>query len=156
METQEKLAVLARVARLFNQKGITWAVEASLLLYFKGLVDDFHDIDITVQETDIERVKTLLAGLGTLQQRAPSAQYKTKYFLEYTINGVELDIMAGFTIVAHGVEHAFPLHKEDIRDSVTLEGTTIPLQPLETWQACYTLMGRPQKAALIAQALAAE
>ena len=40
---EEKLQVLVQLAALFNEHEIQWAVGGSLLLYFKGLVSDFHD-----------------------------------------------------------------------------------------------------------------
>ena len=39
------LALLKRIAHRFNQAGITWALGASMMLYFKGIARDFHDLD---------------------------------------------------------------------------------------------------------------
>ena len=41
---QEKLDVLSKLAAKFNKEGIVWAVGGSLLLYFKGYVENFNDI----------------------------------------------------------------------------------------------------------------
>ena len=41
-----------------KQKGhVTWAVGGSLLLYFKGIVDEFHDIDLMVMAEDTKEAK---------------------------------------------------------------------------------------------------
>lgn len=151
MEIENKLSVLRKVAEAFNAHGITWAVGASLLLYFEGIVDDFHDLDLLIGENDVPSVESLLAPLGTMTRREPNAQYRTKAFLEYQIDGVELDLMAGFSIVAEGREHYFPLRKEEITKSIDLDGIQIPLHSVSAWKTYYALMGRIEKVQLIEQ-----
>ena len=50
--TKEKLSVLSKLALEFNRENVIWAVGASLLLYFKGYVKDFNDLDIMVADID--------------------------------------------------------------------------------------------------------
>ena len=149
MTTECKLSVLKKVGNIFNQNKITWAVGASLLLYFKGICDNFNDIDIVIAESDVEKVKWLLADVGALQPQNPHVKYKTKTFLEYKIDHVDLDIMAGFIIVANDKENYFPLQKKDIKDSIELDGIWIPLQAVEEWKGYYLLMDRVDKVELI-------
>ncbi|KPU42693.1 hypothetical protein OXPF_37470 [Oxobacter pfennigii] len=149
MDTEKKLAALVKIAEILNQNGITWAVGASSLLYIKGITHDFHDIDIMISENDVEKVKALLSDYETLQQRIPNAQYKSKAFLEYMIEGIEFDIIAGFTIVAEDVEHYFPLKKENIKEITFIDNMPIPLQSVEEWKTYYSLMGKIEKAQMI-------
>ena len=44
-ETQRKIELLKRIAHRFNEAGVVWALGASMLLYFKGIAPEFHDID---------------------------------------------------------------------------------------------------------------
>lgn len=46
MIIQHKLEILSQIAKKLNEGHVTWAVGGSLLLYFKGIVDEFHDIDL--------------------------------------------------------------------------------------------------------------
>lgn len=151
MEIEKKLSVLKKIAEILNQNKITWAVGASLLLYLKGIVTDFQDIDIMVDEKDIPTVKRLLGEVGSPQRKSPNAQYRTKEFLEYVIDGVDLDIMAGFTIVTDHCQHYFPLTQESIQAYTTLDGIPIPLQSVAEWKTYYTLMGRTERVRLIEQ-----
>ena len=96
METERKLDVLADIARALNQSGVTWAVGGSLLLYFKGKTGVFRDIDLMVCETDVEKLKRAMLPLGAPAPSDPNAQYRTRYFLEFTVRGVDVDVMAGF------------------------------------------------------------
>lgn len=149
MEIAHKLAVLEKTARALNEKSITWAVGASLLLYFKGMTDNFRDIDLMVDEKDMPAVKSIFAGLGTPRQPKPQARFKTAVFLQYVIDGVDFDVMAGLVIVADGKEHSFSLKEEDITDAAELRGTTIPLQSVAAWREYYSLMGRTERVKLI-------
>lgn len=149
METQDKLKVLTKIAKELNKQQIIWAVGASLLLFFKGITNTFNDIDIMVTENDIEKVKKILSSFGTYSKPVPNKQYKTKYFLEYQIENVEFDIMAGFTIINNGIEYYFPLNKSEVCDFIIINETKIPLQSLNQWKEFYSLMGRDEKVQMI-------
>lgn len=148
-ELQNKLRVLSKIAKKLNENNITWAIGGSLLLYFKGIVNEFHDIDIVVAESDIEQSKEILLSFGMLLPSVPSSKYKTRSFLEFRVEGVDIDIMAGFSIVNNGHECYFPLKPSDINDYIEIDNTNIPLQSVEQWRIYYDLMGRSDKVDLI-------
>lgn len=62
MTTQEKLCVLVKAAEALDRRAVVWAVGASALLYCKGIVTDFHDIDLMVAEEDASRACEGLRG----------------------------------------------------------------------------------------------
>ena len=152
-EIGKKLQVLKAVARQFNRHRVTWAVGGSLLLYFKGITDDFHDIDLFILQRDVPLVRRILEGMGSLQASMDSPQYQTRTFLEYDIDGVELDVMAGFAIVDGVVTYDCSLELPQIRERILLEGETIPLMDLRLWATYYKRMHRPDKAERILQFL---
>lgn len=153
METRAKLAVLKRVAEALNGGGVTWAVGASLLLYFAGIAEDFRDVDILVDARDVPATKAILAAFSAPQQRTPNERYRTDTFLEYTIDGVDFDVMAGLCIVSEdGRAHAFPLQGADIAARVMLGDTAIPLHSVAAWRTYYALMGRTEKVRMIDEA----
>ncbi len=124
METERKLDVLADIARALNQSGVTWAVGGSLLLYFKGKTGVFRDIDLMVCETDVEKLKQAMLPLGAPAPSNPNAQYRTRCFLEFTIRGVDVDVMAGFVILENGREHDCALSRSRWR-SISLYAAKI-------------------------------
>lgn len=148
-ETEKKLQVLSKIGQSLNDSGIVWAVGASLLLYFKGKTDTFHDIDIMTTESDVNSVKEILIQYGNLALPSPDKQYRTKYFLEFTIDDVEIDVMAGFVIVCDEVEYDCSLDPESISDFIEVNGVKIPLQSLNEWRKYYKLMGRTAKVEMI-------
>ncbi|WP_349948654.1 hypothetical protein ABFV83_09635 [Lacrimispora sp. BS-2] len=146
---ENKLTVLSQIAKELNQKNVTWAIGASLLLYFKGITSEFHDIDIIAVEEDAEIIKDVLLSLGNLQKPNPNAKYKSKSFMEFIVDGVDIDVMAGFTIVNNDKEYYFPLKKKEINDYTEVNGIGIPLHSLEEWRNYYELMGRDEKVKMI-------
>ena len=148
-DTEHKLKVLADIARELNKEKITWAIGASLMLYLRGIVTEFHDIDIMVAEEDAERAEQTICRIGEELPRRSTAQYKTRWFIEFTVGGVDVDLMAGFVIVKDGTDHECPLLPEDITETRTVNGESIPLHSAVRWAEYYRLMGREAKADMV-------
>ncbi len=145
----EKLEVLKEIAAAFGERQILWAVGGSLLLYFKGKVSAFQDIDLMVYEPDGEKARAVLEALGTLHPPKPRGRYRTRHFLEFTIRGVEVDMMAGMVILEGETAHDCSLTPDQVAEYYLLEGQAIPLQDLALWKEYYRLMGRPEKVRLL-------
>ncbi len=148
-DIEKKLKVLSNIAHVLNEKNVVWAVGASMLLYFKGKTDFFHDIDLMVSEDDVEKLKEQLLPMGLLAPPKLDKQYKTRHFLEFTIDGIDVDVMAGFVIVKDGRDVDCSLFPEQIEEYIQLNGETIPLQSLSDWRRYYELMGRSSKVEMI-------
>jgi hypothetical protein len=148
-ETEKKLFVLSQIAAELNRQHITWAVGASLLLYLKDIVQEFSDIDVMVSEADAEKAKKVFLTLGKQLPVYRNTRYKTKSFSEFSVDGVDFDVIAGFTVVHNGTEFYLPLEKEAIREYAEINGESVPLQAIEEWRYIYELMGRMDKVALI-------
>lgn len=148
VERDNKLQVLETIAGAFRERKVVWAVGGSLLLYFKGKVSAFGDIDLMVADSSVEAARAALLELGTLAPPKPQGRYRTRCFLEFTIQGVEVDLMGGMVILKEGKAYDCALLPEQIREWVKVGQESIPLQPLSLWKTYYTLMDRPEKAAL--------
>ena len=151
---REKIGVLVKIAERFQEAGVTWALGVSMLLCFKHISAEYHDIDLMVAESDADRVREILRKMGTIQPPNPSPSYRTKVFLDFVIDSVDVDVMAGFSIMRAGMPYDCPLKKEQIVEWVLLEGEKIPLQFPFLWSRYYRLMGREEKAAIIEKAMA--
>lgn len=149
MDIEHKLNVLSSIAEKLNSAKLTWAVGASLLLYFKGISDSFNDIDLMVVEADAERAKSLLLDMGQMQPPKPNGNYKTPYFYEFVIDGVEVDVMGGFIIVKDGQNYDCSLTRDMIVEHIVVNGQSIPLQAVSDWRRYYKLMRREAKVAMI-------
>lgn len=102
-----------------------------------------------VAEEGAEKVKEILLSFGKLQPKNPDVKYSTKVFMEFIVEGVDIDVIAGFTIINNGIANYFPLEREEIKETILLEENIIPLQSLEMWEKYYQLMGRDNKVRMI-------
>lgn len=153
MDAQSMLKVLSLIGAELDRGRITWAVSGSLALYLRSKAPLFHDIDLLVAEADAERAKAALLRLGELQPPNPSPQYRTRHFWEFIVQGVEVDVMAGFAIVKGGREYYFPLEAGAVLERVPVNGAAVPLQPLPELRIWYELMDRAEKVRMIDGAL---
>ncbi len=149
-EQKQILHILAKTAHQLNQEKIDWAVGASLLLYYKDITDVFHDIDIMIGVEDAARVEKILLDLGAVKEASnPNAMYKTKCFMEFCLEEVEIDILAGMVISHNGIDEDCSFQKEQIEAYTQQDGETIPLYSLNEWRRFYSMMGRENKVLMI-------
>ena len=152
-EQNKKIELLKEIAHRFNDADITWALGASMLLYFKGITSTFHDIDLMIANENVESVREILSEMGELQPPNTNPQYKTKTFMEFIINSIDVDVMAGFSILNDGKIYDCSLEKEQIVEWLTLGNAKIPLQSPLLWCEYYKLMGRKEKVDMMERAL---
>ena len=84
---QEKLDVLSKLAAKFNKEGIVWAVGGSLLLYFKGYVENFNDLDIMVADVDALKMENILKFYGKmLPLKKENCDTKVRYETKHCVS----------------------------------------------------------------------
>lgn len=138
----KKLEVLKLIASEFNKNNIRYAVGGSVLLYFKGIVDEFNDIDILIDVSDSNRVVKILSDLKATDHTTNNKRkYKTKTFREYYLDDVDIDIIGGMIITCDGIDHDCSLDLNSIDDYCDLGGIKIPLDSLDNWRKYYSLIG---------------
>lgn len=145
---------LIYISDKINKKNLTWALGASLVLYFHGLVDSPKDIDLLVSLEDVEQLDGLLCELGEKKYREKVELYSTERFIEYSINSVDLDLMAGLTIAHSEGLFRYPFDTASITEFRTVNGVKLPLTSLEDWYVLYQLIpNREHKVLLIEEYL---
>jgi hypothetical protein len=142
---------LVVIARALNQADVHWGVGASVLLYYHGLVDTPHDIDIMTSEADADMVASILGGLGNEVLGDPGRSlYSTSRFLEYVVDETDVDVMAGFAIKHGSGTYVFPFDEQSVTMKKNVDGAMIPFTSLEDWYVLYQLIpGRETKVKLI-------
>ena len=141
-ERQKKLEVLARLAADLNENDVLWAVGASAMLFLRGIVQDFHDIDLLVCEEEVEVAKEILLRHGTLLPTKPDDKFGSRHFLQFEVDGVDIDLIAGFVVNAEDGQHICPLEVEDVDGCVDVFDQAVALHSLRCWYRYYTWMGR--------------
>lgn len=152
-KTRQKIELLKKIALQFEKAHITWALGGSMMLYFKGIVPVFQDIDLMVADADAQTAQSILCSMGQMQPQNPNPKFRSKAFMEFVIDSVDVDAIAGFAIVSGDGVVDCSLQKEQIVERMPLGEACIPLQSPALWCRYYRLMDRTEKAQMIEQAL---
>ena len=152
-EIGQKIELLKKIALQFEKAHITWALGGSMMLYFKGIVPVFQDIDLMVADADAQTAQSILCSMGQMQPQTPNPKFRSKAFMEFVINAVDVDVIAGFAIVSGDSVVDCSLQKEQIVERMPLGEACIPLQSPALWCRYYRLIDRTEKAQMIEQAL---
>ena len=90
--------------------------------------------------------KEILLRHGTLLPTKADSQYDSRHFLEFEVDGVEIDLIAGFVInSADGKQHVCPLQVEEVDACVDVADVAVSLHALSVWYQYYTWMGRKDR-----------
>lgn len=141
---------LIKLAIEFNNNGIRWGIGGSLLLKMHSLVEMANDIDIIVSIMDINRAVEILDRVASRVIAPIKEEYSTKYFFQYKLDGISIDVMSQFTIKHDCGSYEFIFDDKSIADTVVIEDIKIPYTSLEDWLIAYMLMiSREKKVSII-------
>jgi hypothetical protein len=144
------LNTLSYIGEKLNEGRVIWAVGASMLLHQHGLVDKPNDIDILVDLKDIEKADEIFKTIGEKREWEKTDAYSTKYFYEYVINGIDVDVMSGLRINYDKGIFEYNFCGRSISKVKKINGVDIPLTSLEEWYVIYQLIsGREEKVNII-------
>jgi len=147
---EKMLEAIGKVGQVLNEKDLLWGVGASMMLQSYGLTDTVNDMDIVVATKDIQVAIEALDTIGNQLLVPKKEEYVTRHFYTYSIDGVEMDVMAGFRIRHSLGVYEFPMDSKSITKKAMINGTEIAYTSLEDWLIAYSLMiGRDQKVAMI-------
>lgn len=132
--------VLGSIGEKFNNSNIKWAVGASILLSQFGLIDKPNDIDIVVDINDIKKADKILKDMGEKKIFKKPSTYSTKFFYEYVINEIDIDIMAGLAINHDNGIFEYIFDNSSISEFKVINGVKIPFTSLEDWYVIYQLI----------------
>ena len=95
-----------------------------------------------VTDSDVSGASsTILSEMGELcpPDPMPNPMYRTKAFMEFLIDSIEVDVMAGFAIVHEGTVYDCSLREDQIVEKMLLGTEVIPLQSPRLWCKYYRL-----------------
>lgn len=128
--------------------GVSSVVGGSGLLASLGLVDRVRDWDL-VTDGDPALVARVVERLGfPVQRRGPTGVFRTAQCLTVAAGDHEIDVLIGFQLAGPEGVVPIPAHA-----GARWQGLTMA-RP-EQWEVAYRLMGRPERAALLREFMAA-
>ena len=142
----QRLSIIKKIAHTLNEANVRWAIGGSVLLYLKQIGFNFNDLDLVVVEEDAEKAKEALKAIGEHHpnQKGSSA----KIFEEFTVDGLDVDLISGYVITAYGNTHDCSFKYQGV-EHMDFEGEDFPVDSLESWYEIYNLQGRVEKARYI-------
>ncbi|MDL4843055.1 nucleotidyltransferase domain-containing protein [Aquibacillus rhizosphaerae] len=143
------LNTLSFIVDRLKHMNITWAVGGSLLLSFYEIIDKPNDIDILVDETNVTKLNEILSSIGEPKNAFSFYPFRTIDFSKYRINGIDIDVMGGFTIQHDEGIYKLSLQKEANITHKDINGMIVPLCTLEDWYILYWLIPYKQEKALL-------
>jgi len=149
--------VLVKIAKKLNKTDITWALGGSVMLKLRGLPVHPNDIDLLVSLEDIEKADQLIKALSQSRKNKShktDENYATKFFCQYKLDGIDIDLMAGFTLKFKEENEVkifkYKFNTRTIVNNIEIKDVEIPLTSLEDWYVLYNLMpGKQNKVQLI-------
>lgn len=142
---EHKLDILKHIAERFNEKNIIWNLGASAMLYLRGIVDDFSDIDLFVRQKDIKIAKEILETLGKMKPQHRHKTYKTEVFCEYVIDDVDIDLISGFKILKDQNLYDLSFDENEVFDTHEIDHIVVYMDSIHNWIKYYEIMGRDNK-----------
>lgn len=140
VEYSERKEVFLSLIERFNEKGVNWAIGCSMDLFLRGVVDDFHDLDLIVDGESVKEVKNIMSELGAkLIATGGNGYCESDVYLHYQLGRVDVDVISGFRVMTFGTSYYYKYNKEEI-DVIQVEGISIPLISLEAMYVLYFMM----------------
>lgn len=97
-EYADRFKSIKKLERMFREEKVEWALAYSTDLFIRGLIDDFHDLDVWVQDDiDTERFEKILVNYGIeIVSTANDQIFTTEAF--YTCKDLDTGIQVEFII----------------------------------------------------------
>lgn len=149
MTTDQWIDLLKKIADAAAKREIVWGVGASSVLFERGIVGAVNDLDLVTTLEYAPLFNEALSSMGEVLTKDDNPMYKTAFFKAYLIEGLEVDLMAGFTISSEAGDYTYHFDRESIDHIAVFEGTNVPFTSLEDWYVLYQLMGRDAKSKMI-------
>lgn len=136
----ERKETLFKIALEFEKANIRWGLGCSTNLFLRGIVDEFHDLDLIVEIEDIPYIKNIMENMeGVLKATGGNGFCESNIYMHYQLNRVDVDIISGFRVVTFGTEFLYNFNIEEI-ENIKINNIHIPLISVEALYVLYCMM----------------
>lgn len=139
-EFEERRNLFFKIADLFDENEIVWALGCSSNLFFRGIVDDFNDYDIIVEKSSVDSAINLLSLLGgNILETGCNDCCKSYSYCHFRFGVCDVDLISGFRIKTFGTVFYYDFNPSEI-EVLNLEYLSVPVVPAETLFVLYAMM----------------
>ena len=140
VEYGERKSALYALIQEFTAHNIHWALACSANLFFRGVVDDFHDFDLIVDFKDIHKIVDIMSSQeASLKGTGGNGFCESDAYYHYQFGRVDVDIISGFRVKTYGTQYEYFFCQEE-NDYICVGNQEIPLIPMEALYVLYSMM----------------
>lgn len=138
---RERKKVFLNLIEEFKKFNVGWALGCSMNLFLRGIIDDFHDLDLLVNIKDIDKIKKIMEEKGAiLTETGGNGFCESDMYMHYQLGRVDVDIISGFRIVTFGTEYYYPYKSNQVDIVEVMDNIKVPLVPMEAMYILYYMM----------------
>ena len=140
MEYSERKEGLLKIVSEFAKEGVRWGLACSMNLFIRGLVDEFHDLDLIVDAEDIPKIEEIMQKNGGILVGTGGNGYcESDIYLHYQLGRIDVDIISGFRVITFGTNFLYNFNAEEI-EFMEIDSMQIPLISMEALYLLYAMM----------------
>lgn len=142
-EYSDRCYAILEVLRAFKEKNVHFGLACSFNLFLRGIVDEFHDFDIIIDNKDVDKVKKIMENLGAeLIATGGNGFCESEVYMNFHLGRVDFDIISGFKLLTFGTQFIYHYNEDEIEMIKIYENETIeiPLISLEALYLLYAMM----------------
>ena len=140
IDYKERKEVLITLIKCLNERRINWAISCSMDLFLRGIVDDFHDIDLIVDIKSVPDIKIVMEELGAkLVGTGGNGFCESDVYLHYQLDRVDVEFISGFRVMTFGTSYYYKYNKDEI-DMLEILDIEVPAISLEAMYILYYMM----------------
>ena len=139
-EYTERKEAFYKIFSDFKEAGIRYGIACSMNLFLRGVVDEFHDIDLIVNISDIHKIEEIMKlNNAVLKETGGNGYCESDIYMHFQFGRVDIDIISGFRLVTFNACYEYHFNQEEL-DYINIEDNLIPMISMEALYILYSMM----------------
>ena len=140
IEYSERKVALFTLFDELRKADVRWGLACSTNLFIRGIVDEFHDLDLIVDIKSIPKVEKIMKKQGAILKETGGNGYcESDMYMHFQFGRVDVDVISGFRVVTFGTHFEYYFNPEELQ-FIELEDKNIPLISMEALYLLYSMM----------------
>lgn len=139
-EYKERKEALFLISHHFDKENVKWSLACSMNLFLRGIVDEFHDLDLIVDINDIDKIQKIMEKLGAILVGTGGNGYcESDKYMHFQLGRIDIDIISGFRVITFGTKFVYNFNINEL-EYIEIEHVKIPLVSMEAMYILYSMM----------------
>ena len=140
VEYSERKDAFLKITTEFEKHQVRWGLACSMNLFIRGVVDEFHDIDLLIEAKDVEKVTKIMDENGAeLIATGGNGFCESDIYFHFQFGRIDVDIISGFRLVTFGTCFLYEFNEGEL-DFITIDRKKVPLISMEALYLLYSMM----------------